>query len=105
MSEKYEVEFEYFSNYENEEDNYSNNVTETFLVDSFDELCGMLGITDDEELFDMDYDDSEGTLWRQLFCFLTQRNRPYLSLFHCNKWLLLFVLSTLYVSFDLLRSS
>ena len=60
MSEKYEVEFEYFSNYENEEDNYSNNVTETFLVDSFDELCGMLGITDDEELFDMDYDDSEG---------------------------------------------
>lgn len=60
MEKQYEVDFKYFSSYENSDDDYSKNVTETFLVESFDELCGILGISDDDELFDFDFDDSEG---------------------------------------------
>jgi len=57
---KFEVNFNYFSSYENDEDNYSTDVIETFEVESLDQLLGILGLIDDDDLFDMDFDDSEG---------------------------------------------
>jgi len=60
MSESYEVKFKYFSFYEDENENYATFVVEDFDVRSLDELLGILGISDDENLFDMDFDDSEG---------------------------------------------
>jgi hypothetical protein len=57
----FNVQFRYYSVYEDETENYDVTVEETIhSADSLDILLRIIGVIEDEEYFDMDFDDSEG---------------------------------------------